>query len=243
MDIPTKKEEKSSLLNSKFFWWISVILLCVLLVLLVLFILFFHKKDNNQDNNQDNKKVNYTQKPNTYKSDGTSNVAGCGYDFTKGITENAIQKLCDADSNCKGYYYGNTDADSFIMSSITPSTTNTDCHSGDIKFDYFKLKSDNYTKNVDNNNSSKYSCVDKSNKTLNYPGSCRGLADCEDKIRLLCDNSKNCVGYYKNTTSNTFIAATKNQDECDADNYNGSEYDSDDASYQNDYIYFMEKNT
>ena len=204
--------------------------------------LFFHKKDNNQDNNQDNKKDNYTQKPNTYKSDGTTKVAGCGYQAYLDITEDVIRKLCDADPLCKGYYSGNTDNDTFIMSSITPSTTNTDCNSvGYTNFENFKLKSDNYNTSS-NTNPDKYACVNESNKNLNFPGSCRG-PDCEDKIRLLCDNSKNCVGYYKNTTSYTFIAATKNPEECDADNYNGSEYDSDDASYQNDYIYFMEKNT
>ena len=230
MDIPTKKEEKSSLLNSKFFW-ISLILLCVLIILLVLFILFFH--------NQDNKKVNYTQKTNTYKSDGTSTVAGCGYVWSNDITEDVIRKLCDADPLCKGYY---SDNDTFIMSSIIPSITNKECNVyGYPNFENFKLKSDNYNTSS-NTNPDKYTCVNKSNKTLNFPGSCRGL-DCEDKIRLLCDNSKNCVGYYKNNKSDTFIAATKNPDECNEDDGIGSEYDSDDASYQNDYIYFMEKNT
>ena len=245
MALPTKNEGKSSLLNSKFFL-ISVILLCVILVILLLFILFFHKKDNNQDNNNQD---NYTQKSNTYKNSSSSsetNAAGCGYVCTQRITENIIKKLCDADSNCKGYYCGSNDdnANGFIMSSIIPSPSNTDCDQGGRGMDTytsFKTKADNYN-TTDNKNPNSYVCIDKSDKTLNFPGSCRGRLDCEDKIRLLCDNSDNCMGYYKNSAGDTFIAATKNPNVCDQDNSRGSEYDSDEDSYQNDYIYFMEKN-
>jgi hypothetical protein len=221
MNTSTKNVKKFSLLNSNVFWFGLILFLILLFILLILYL---HNKNN---------KSNYTQKTNTRKD----NLAGCGRDASEYIlSEDLAQKLCNANPICKGYYM---DTGVYALSDLEPSINECDNWLGSLP--YFKTKSDNYIQKSANSNPSNHVCINDTK--FAYPGSCANSKDCEQKIKFFCDNSDNCVGYYKNSTSDTFIVAKKPPETCDTDNIKDSQYDSTDDDYQKDYVYFIEKNT